>query len=59
MYPSNRSLISLDELNEQNREQVEYKKGEIKTLLGSNRFQIQLPFSRAEFVTELPKKQKA
>ena len=58
MYPSNRSLISLDELNEHNREQVEYKKGEIKTLLGSNRFQIQLPFSRAEFVTELPKKQK-
>ncbi|WP_038180120.1 type II toxin-antitoxin system HipA family toxin [Vibrio rhizosphaerae] len=58
MYPSNRSLISLDELNEQNREQVEYKKGEIKTLLGSNRFQIQLPFSRAEFVNELPKKQK-
>ncbi len=57
MYPSNRSLISLDELNEQNREQVEYKKGEIKTLLGSNKFQIQLPFSRAEFVTELPKKQ--
>lgn len=58
MYPSNKSLISLDELNEKNREQVEYKKGEIKTLLGSNKFQIQLPFSRTEFITELPKKQK-
>ncbi len=58
MYPSNKSLISLDELNEKNREQVEYKKGEIKTLLGSNEFQIQLPFSRTEFVTKLPKAHK-
>lgn len=58
MYPSNKSLISLDELNEKNREQNEYKKGEILTLLGSNKFQMRLPFSRTEFVTELPKKQK-
>lgn len=58
MYPSNKSLISLDELNDTNREQGEYKKGEIKNLLGSSQFQIHLPFSRAEFITELPKKQK-
>jgi len=58
MNLSNKSLISLDELNDQNREQDEYKKGEIKALLGSNRFQMQLPFTRAEFVTELPKRQK-
>ncbi|EPT2758880.1 type II toxin-antitoxin system HipA family toxin [Vibrio cholerae] len=55
---SNKSLISLDELNDQNREQGEYKKGEIKTLLGSNRFQMQLPFTRGDFVKEMPKRQK-
>ncbi|MEZ8105687.1 HipA domain-containing protein [Vibrio genomosp. F6] len=58
MYPSNRSLISLTLLDDSNRDQQEYKKGEIKDLLGSNKYQMRLPFTRTEFVTELPKKQK-
>ncbi|MEI8634403.1 HipA domain-containing protein [Vibrio sp. PP-XX7] len=58
MYPSNRSLISLSLLDKSNREQEEYKKGEIKDVLGSNKYQMRLPFTRTEFVTELPKKQK-
>ncbi|NOI01736.1 HipA domain-containing protein [Vibrio kanaloae] len=58
MYPSNRSLISLVGLNDSNREQEEYKKGEIKALLGASKYQMRLPFTRDEFVRELPKKQK-
>ncbi len=58
MYPSNRSLISLVDLNNSNREQEEYKKGEIKALLGASKYQMRLPFTREEFVNELPKKQK-
>ncbi|MFA0415650.1 type II toxin-antitoxin system HipA family toxin [Vibrio renipiscarius] len=58
MYPSNRSLISLVDLNGSNREQEEYKKGEIKALLGASKYQMRLPFTRDEFVRELPKKQK-
>ena len=58
MYPSNRSLISLALLDDSNRDQGEYKKGEIKGVLGSNKYQMRLPFTRTEFITELPKKQK-
>lgn len=58
MYPSNRSLISLIALNDSNRDQEEYKKGEIKALLGARKYQMRLPFTRDEFVNELPKKQK-
>ncbi|MEZ9768818.1 type II toxin-antitoxin system HipA family toxin [Vibrio breoganii] len=58
MYPSDKSLISLSPLTNSNREQAEYKKSEIKKLLGKAKYQLRLPFTRHEFITELPKKQK-
>ncbi|MGF1688038.1 HipA domain-containing protein [Photobacterium japonica] len=57
MYPSNRCLISLAPLNEANRQQGEYRNGEIAKLLGSHTYKMRLPFTRDEFITELPKKQ--
>ncbi len=58
MTQTNRSLISLSPLDDDNREQNEYAKGEITKLLGAAKYQAKLPFSRREFITTLPQKQK-
>ena len=58
MYPENKCLISLVDLTDKNRFQEEYTKAAVKELTGDQDTTIRLPFTKGEFVTEQPKRQK-
>lgn len=58
MFPENKCLISLMVLNDKNRFQDEYTKATIKALTGDHATTVRLPFTKNEFVSEQPKRQK-
>lgn len=58
MFPENKCLISLTDLTDKNRFQDEYTKAAVKGLTGDPATSMRLPFTKGEFITEQPKKQK-